>query len=174
MYCKKPAPFIILMGNTLIVLVVFMVIDFLYFGVIKPGQDPYTQDIVQKIIYSLFFSLVFAYLYNKASRMWRPNTDEAFFYDGRVVADADLCKNSSTKMLNGIVFSLLVCTVVILAMMLSTFIFTNLYIYLLHGIRGDISQVTGGTEGACVLAGKMAFSAMALESTGRTEDDPDR
>ena len=174
MYCPKPKPIIILLGNTFIVLIVFLLIDFLYYGLLKPRPAPYTTDFVHQIIYTFFFAMAFAHVYNKASRIWRPNSNEAFFYDGRLVPDTDLCKASFSKILNGIIFSLLVSAVIILAMMLSTFIMAQVYIFILHGIRGDLSQIPGGAEGTGVLITQVLASSVALESKGRTEDDPDR
>jgi len=171
MYCNKPSPILILLWNTLIVAVIFMLLDFLYYGLISPGPDPYTTGLVEKIIFTILFSLAFAHLYNKASRIWRPNSDEAFLFKQKVVPAADLCKISFPKVLNGVVFSLLVSAVIIMAMALSTLILSTLFLYVFQGIRGEL---LGGTEGAVVLVTEIVISGIALEWEGRTEDDPDR
>jgi hypothetical protein len=170
MYCKKPSPLLILLLNTIIVAAVFMIIDYLYYGLIAPGPDPYGSDLLEKFIYTVLFSLFFAHLYNRSSRIWRPNSDEAFLFKNKVVADTDLCKPSFAKISNGMVFSLLVCAVIIMAMELATLVISTVYLYVLHGARG----IPADSTDSAVFVGKVLISGVALEYTGKTEGDPDR
>jgi len=171
MYCKKPSPVIILLRNTVIVFVVFMIVDYIYYGLISPGNVPYSTDLGNKVMFTVLFAVFYAHLYNKTSRIWRPNSDEAFLFKKTVVNEADLCKLSLPKILNGIVFSLLVSGIILFAMQFLTFIFSAFYIHILHGIRGELP---GGTGAAGIIVSKILISGMVLEAQGKTEDDPDR
>ncbi len=166
MYCNKLSPILILLWNTVIVAVICVLLDFLYLGLISPGPNPYKTDLLNQIIFTLLFSLVFAHLYNRASRLWRPNSDEAFLYKKKVVPEADLCKMSFAKVLNGVVFSLLVSAVIIVSMELSKMLLSVFFLDVLQGIRGDLETA--------VPVVKTVVVGIALEWSGKTEDDPDR
>ena len=171
MYCKKPSPVIILLRNTVIVFVVFMLVDYIYYGLISPGDVPYSTDIGNKIIFTVLFAVFYAHLYNKTSRIWRPNSDEAFLFKKTVVSEADLCKLSLPKILNGVVFSLLISGLIIFAMHFLTFIFSTIFIDILHGIRGELP---GGSKDVAIIISKVVISGVVLEAQGKTDDDPDR
>ena len=162
---------IILLRNTVIVFVVFMLVDFVCYGLTPSNDVPYSTYLGNKIILTVIFAIFYAHLYNKTSRIWRPNTNEAFLFKNRVVNEADLCKLSLPKILNGVLFSLLVCGLIIFAMQFLTFIFSTIYIHIFQGIRGELP---GGTGDAAIIMGKVVTSGIVLEWQGKTEDDPDR
>ncbi len=171
MYCKPWNPILTLLWNTLIVTAVFMALDYIYYGLISPGPDPYDKDLLNKIIFTILFALVFSHLYNKSSRMWRPNNNgDAFLFKQKVVASTDLCKISISKLANGIVFSLLISAVILLAMWLATFVASTIYVYLLDGIRS--LPANAGDTGT--IAGKVVIAGVALECIGKTDSDPVR
>jgi len=175
MYCKKHNPILVLLWNTVIVAVVFMAIDYVYYVFIAPQVNPYHADLTGKIIHTILFALPFAYLYDRTSRMWRPNFNnndnkDGFINSPNVVLEADLCKVSLLKIINGIIFSLLISAVVIMAMFLAKYVAANVFIYLLDGIRG-VPEDSGDTV---VLVTKIVVSSVALECTGKTESDPPR
>ena len=170
-YCKETHPFIVLLWNTLLVAVVFMLIDYLYYGLISPQQDPYSKDLLNKIIFTVLFSLFFAHLYNKTSRLWRPNNKgDAFLFKQKAVADANLCEISIPKLLNGVVFSLLVSAIILMAMWLATFVLSSLFLYVLQGIRG----LPLNTGSDAVLVTEVVIAGITLECIGKTESDPIR
>jgi hypothetical protein len=145
-----------------------MILDFIFYGLIFKGPMPYHTDLVEKLFYTFLFAALYGHLYNKASYIWRPNGKEGFVHKGKFVPDTELCKASGSKILNGIIFSLLFSAVIITVMLLSKFVISNVYIYILDGIRGIPED--GGDTG--VLVAKVVASSTALESKGRTEDDP--
>ncbi|MEO5906027.1 MAG: hypothetical protein ABIQ11_04840 [Saprospiraceae bacterium] len=168
MYCPKPHPLVILLRNTLIVFLVFMTLDFIFYGLLLKGPMPYHTDLVEKLFYTFLFAVLYGHLYNKASYIWRPNGKEGFIHDGKRVPDTELCDTSGLKVLNGLIFSLLVSGIIITVMLLSKFVISNVYIYLLDGIRG-FPEDSGSTG---VLVTKVIVSGVAMEYQGRTEDDP--
>ena len=170
MYCKKPSPVLILLINTLIVFIMFMLIDYIYYGLLFPGPDPYTVDLSGKIIYTVLFAVVYAHLYNKCSRIWRPNSKEAFLHNNKVVPDTQLCDLSTSKILNSIAFSLLTSGVILLAMFLCTYVVTTVYIYVLQGFHG----VPEDSGDSLLFVSKVVAAGVVMESHGKTEDDPDR
>ncbi len=171
MYCKPWNPILALLWNTLIVAVVFMLLDYLFYGLISPDPVPYSTGLVHKDIFTILFSLFFALLYDKSSRLWRPNNGgDAFLFKLKVVQSTDLCKISLPKLLNGIAFSILVSAVILLAMWLATFVASTIYVYLLDGIRA--LPDSGSDSG--VLATKVVIAGVALECIGKTESDPVR
>lgn len=168
MYCKKPNPLVILLQNTLIVAVVFIAIDYLYYSLIHPGSDSFSLGLNADLLHTLILALAFGHIYNKASHSWQPNSGRAFLFNNIVVEDKDYCKASIYKIINGIVFSLLVSVVVILAITLMNVIVSTLYIYILEGIRGTLPP----PPDSALLAGKLVISGASLEMGGKTEGDP--
>ena len=168
MYCPKPHPLSILLSNALIVFVVFMVLDFIFYGMIWKGPLPYHSDLIEKLVYTFLFAVLFGHVYDRASHSWRPNSILAYIHPNKYVPDTELCKTSFSKILNGFVFSLIMSAIIILVMMMSKFVIAHIYIYMLDGIR-SIPESTGDTA---VLVGKVVAASTALESKGRTEDDP--
>lgn len=168
MYCPKPHPLVVLLRNTLIVFVVFMVVDFIFYGLLVPRPMPYQTDLLEKLFYTFLFAVLYGHLYDKASYIWRPNSKLAFVHPGKYVPDTELCKTSGSKILNGIVFGLIISGIIIVVMLLSKFVISNIYIYLLDGIRG----IPGDTGDSAILVTKVVAASTALESNGRTEDDP--
>jgi hypothetical protein len=160
----------VLLVNTLIVTVAFLLVDYVWHGLISPGPNPYKQDILEKLIWTIVLAAAYAHLYNKASRLWRPNSDDAFLFKNRVVDPADLCKISWPKVANGLVFSVLFSVVVILAMTLGALTLSAVYVYVLHGIHGDPPL---NTDSAVILT-QTVVASISLEWKGRTSDDPDR
>ena len=170
MYCKKPNKIVILLWNTIIVTIVFMLMDYLFYGIISPGPNPYKTDLTEKLIYTVLFSVVFSHLYNKTSRIWRPNSDEAFLFKHKVVDQADLCRISVPKLLNGMVFSLIVSAIIIMAMELGTLVMSTIFLYVFQGIRG----IPEDSADTAVFVGQVVISGISLECIGKTEGDPDR
>jgi hypothetical protein len=169
MPCKKPSPLAILLINTLIVGIVFMVIDFLWYGLISPGPDPYMMDIGNKILFTVILSIGFAHMYNKVSRMWRPGSDESFVY--KQYAAANACAANWPKIANGLYFAFLTSIVMIMVVALSSFFMVTIYLFIFHGVRGDL-ELSG--QDAAVTTGKFLIAAAGLELSGKTESDPDR
>ncbi len=169
MSCKKPNPWIILLINTFLTAAAFMIIDFIWYGLLSPGPDPYSKMLGEKIGYTFLLALPFAHLYNKASRMWRPQSNESFVYKGH--AGPDPCKATWPKIANGLYFSMLLSLVVIVVMVMGSLFLITLYQDILLGIRGDFAV---DSPDAGVLAFKFITTSVVLELGGKTEDDPDR
>lgn len=169
MYCKKPNLIVILLQNTVIVAIVFLAVDYLYYGLINPGPDPYSFDVGNKLLHTIILALAFGHIYNKASYVWQPNSGRAFLFNNVIVPEADYCKASVYKIINGIIFSLLVSAVVIMAMSLMNVIVSSIYVFLLDGIRGELPP----PNNSALLTGQIVLSGAALEVGGKTEDDPD-
>jgi hypothetical protein len=94
---------------------------------------------------------------------------EAFLYKKSLSGAKVDCKASWPKIANGIVFSLLTSTVILMAMAVGALMMSVLYIFVLHGIRGDLALADSG-----VLVGQTVLAGVTLELAGKTEDDPDR
>ncbi len=167
MACSKPKPFVCFLINFAIVLVVCLLVDFLVYGLIFPGVNPYQQDLVSKLLFTLVLSIVFAHAYNKASVMWAPASKLKFVYQKHVANPADECKATWPKMLNGMIFSALLSILIIMCILLSGLFISFVYLYVFQGTHGDLP-----TRDMTDIGGKLLAAGMALEIAGKTEDDP--
>jgi hypothetical protein len=137
--------------RTIWVFLTFMVIDYLYYGVIAPS-GPYSQDFVGKLIWSAILALAFTALYSHAST-WRPKVD------------SNTPGNLGDRMLNGILFSLLIFALILSAIAMSHYIVSVVFIYVLDGFRG----IPEGVADDCVLCGKIVIGGVVLEVCGKDE-----
>lgn len=195
MACKKGNFFVILGINTLIVFIVFMLLDWVLNGLVFKGPNPYitsVNDYLWKSLFTLVLSAGYAHLYNKASRIWRPVPKyvftpefnaagfqseglifgEAFVYKEalRNMPETDNCKATWPKIANGLIFCGLTCLVIFSAIALLDVMISSIYIYFLHGIRGALPPPELHEAG--VMTAEAAAATLALEWKGRTEDDP--
>jgi hypothetical protein len=165
MDCPKPNTLGSFLRNTVIVLIVFVLVDYLYYGLLNPGPVPYGTKLLETIIFTLFMAMAYAHVYNKVSHIWRPGSEFGFTKSNVANEAGKECKATGSKIWNGILFSLLTSIVIIMAIELSQLLMSVIYVYVLDGIRGDL-------DGDLLLGGKLVLAGVALEIKGRTEDDP--
>lgn len=134
--------------NSLIVLGVFMVVDLL-FHLFWPTQNPYMDSLLEKLLYTTVFAGLYAHIYDKASQE---------FHIG------------SHKVLNGLVFSLLFCAIIFMAVGLMLWVGSAIYIYVLHGFHG--APPPPDTRQAGEIGTQIVLAGTVLSSTGKTEDNP--
>src|SRR6187551_2927565 len=79
--------------NSLIVIVAFLIVDFL-FHILWPTSIPFMDNFGEKLLYTTVFAGIYAHIYNKASQEFHVGTNKLF---------------------NGLLFSLLFCLALFMA-----------------------------------------------------------
>jgi len=180
----KPTLGNILVRNTPIVFITVFLFDFLYYGLIigTPGSF-FSKDLATKLIFTLCLAMVYGYMYARASRIWRdgdpPESPGDHDYTiAPFVSKMALrsqpkasCKATSAKVFNGIIFSLLSCSFFWFALLLGGIMVSILYVFMLHGIRGE--EVVIGYTDAAIKTGEVVLAGVLLETHGKTESDGD-
>ena len=167
MPCPKPKPIVRFLTNFAIVLGVCLVVDFIVYGLVFKGSNPYFTDIVTKVVYTVILAAAYAHIYNKASLSWAPASKVKFVYQKLTSLEADDCKATWPKLLNGMIFSVMASLVVLTCIVVSGLFISFIYLYVLHGACGDVDAGTAAGIGA-----KLITSGLVLEVAGKTEDDP--
>lgn len=166
--CKKPSELAIILINALFVFVVFMAVDALFFFAIHKAPYPYAQDIGPKLLYTFLLAAAYGHLYNKASFCWRPGSPVAFFSTSD--APGKECKWSWDKILNGLVFNVLLVLLLFAVQKLGLLILVN-WIPDLFGFHGGLSLAADST-GVSQTGVSLVLAGIVLEKGGHTEDDP--
>jgi hypothetical protein len=142
--------------HALFVFITFLVIDFLYYGLIL-NVTPYTQHLLGKIIWTAVIAISFTVIYNH-SAIWRPevitNLPGKFF----------------PRLVNSIFFSLVVYLLILAAIALSSYLVSVLFIYVLDAFRGIPEDGADDT----ILATQIIVSGAVLEYCGKDETQEGR
>ncbi|HEX5112105.1 MAG TPA: hypothetical protein VFV79_04610 [Saprospiraceae bacterium] len=138
---------------SLVVFFVYMLIDFLVYGLADPNA--YMTTIVGKSVWSLALAITFVVVYHTSTN-WRPQV-----YNN---------KFNGFKILNSVVFSFIFSIALIAAIALSHYLLTTIYVYLLDGIRG----VPESGSDTVVMAGKVIVGGVVTEYCGKDQTDTPR
>jgi len=138
---------------SLIVFVIYMLIDFLVYGLADPNA--YMTTIVGKLVWSLALAITFVLVYHTSTN-WRPSKY--------------INKFNGFKLVNSIVFSFIFSLALVAAIALSHFLLITVYVYVLDGIRG-IPADAGDTG---VLVGKVIVGGIVTEYCGKDQTDTPR
>ena len=137
-----------------LVFLVYMVIDFLYYGL--PDTKAWMATIGSKSIWSLVLAIIYTIVYHTSTN-WRPVRPENYL-------------TPAAKYLNSVVFSLLISMMFIAVIALSDFLITILFVDLLDAFRG-IPSNPGDTG---VLIGKVIVGGVVVEVCGQNQSDTPR
>ena len=134
--------------NSLIVIVAFLIVDLL-FHIFWPTSVPYMDNFLEKLLYTTVFAAIYAHIYDKASQE---------FHMG------------SNKIFNGLIFSILFCVAILMAVGLMLWLGSTIYIYLLHGFHGAPPPPE---ERELLLTGtQIIVAGSSLSTVGKTEGTP--
>lgn len=148
-----------LVRNTLIVVIAVVVVQF-FVHLFSSSIAGFGDYLIRNGLYVVIYAVVFAYMYEKVSALWRPGCRNAFL---RTTIKPDpVSKLTANKLLNSALFSI---TIFIIASMIKYF-----------GTGGGLTDTDGegvadtfdGVEAIIVVA-----SGLAAELGGKTESDTD-
>lgn len=165
MYCSTKSSISILLWNTMIVTIGFLVMHFLCYGVKDPSS--YSRSL-SEILITIAVALVYAYLFNKISYNWRVDYAAGFVHVKQ--GGSHQCGNSVTNFSNAVIFAVLVSSIVILVMSLTGMLVSTMYVFILDGIRGAVPPED--TDSALALVGQIVVATVAVELLGKTEGQP--
>ena len=165
----KPFPTAKFLVHCGIVFAVFMVIDFLFYGVIAP-VNPYSQDLVHKIIWTIVLSCPFTYVFYRFNADWWQPTSAL-----------PLCRNTNNQKPcsyepgfkawgRGFLFGAVMGVAFIAIIALSCYVVMYSFVYLLDGFRG----VPESTVDDALIIIKAGVAGAAVSHTGREESEGDR
>ena len=155
--------------HCLLVFAVFMLIDFLYYGLIAP-VNPYTQNLVHKIIWTIVLSVPFTYVFYRFNADWwkpvsilkscdAPGNDKRCF------------KETGSKALGrGFLFGVIMGVAFIAIIALSCYVVMYSFIHLLDAFHGV--PESGVDDGMVIL--KAGVAGASLAHTGKEESDVDQ
>jgi hypothetical protein len=157
----RPFPPLKFVERSLMVFAIFMLIDFLYYGLIAQ-VNPYSQDLLHKIIWTLVLAFAFTYtFYRFNSNWWIP------VKGNNPVKD----KHAKRKALSqGVFFGLIMGVAFIAIIALSNYILMYTLIHILDAFRGVPES---GVDDAIIIIEAGTAGAL-LAHTGREESDVDR
>ena len=138
---------------SLLVFLVYMAIDFIFYGLQDPGA--WFSTVVSKSIWSFVLAIIFTIIYHSASN-WRPIDGPHLF--------------TGSKLLNSIIYSLFISMMLVAAIALSEFLVTVIFLDILDAFRG-IPSNPGDTG---VLVGKVIIGGVVVEVCGKTDSDVPR
>ena len=141
-----------------VVFLVYMIIDFLAYGLADPNA--WMSTVVSKAIWTLVLAIAYVVIHH-TSQNWRPE-----YPQGSGLTSVSL----GHKLINSMVFSLIVSIMLIAAIALCQFLVTTVYVYLLDGIRG----IPGSGEDTAVLIGKVIAGGVTVELCGQNQTDTPR
>lgn len=137
---------------------VFMVLDFVWYGLLKP-VNPYTQDLVGKFIWTAILAFSYTAVYNHAST-WRPE---------KYPTKESRPKFPTLRRIgNSLLFSLVVYALILAAIALSGYLVSVLFIYVFDAFRGTIPE---SVPDDAVLAAKVVAGGLVLELCGKDETE---
>jgi len=148
-----------LVRNTLMVILAVVVVQF-FVHVLSSSIDAFGSYLIRNGLYLVIYAVVFAYMYDKVSALWRPGRPNAFLRS--TIKPDPVSKLTANKLLNSAFFSV---TIFIIASLVKYFGET--------GGFGDtdgegIADTFDGVEVIILIA-----SGLAAESGGKTESDTD-
>ena len=143
-----------------VVFIVYMIIDFLAYGLADPNA--WMSTVVSKSVWTLVLAISYVVIHH-TSQNWRPGYPPDTKSD---VTNVSL----SHKLINSVVFSLIVSFMLVAAIALCQFLVTTVYVYLLDGIRG----IPGSGEDTAVLIGKVIAGGVTVELCGQNQTDTPR
>ena len=143
-----------------VVFIVYMVIDFLAYGL--ADTNAWMSTVVSKSIWTLVLAITYVVIH-QTSQNWRPHYPEGS-HSG--VTNVSL----GHKLINSIVFSLIVSIMLISAIALSDFLVTIVFVDLLDAFRG----IPGDTGNTGVLIGKVIVGGVTAELCGQNQSDTPR
>jgi hypothetical protein len=150
----KPFPVSKFVVHSLMVFAIFMVIDFLYYGLIA-AVNPYSEDLLHKILWTLALAIPFTYTFYRFNADWwnpvkgKPVSSKAF---GR-----------------GLWFGLVLGVAFIAVIALSNYIVMYSFIHLLDAFRGVPES---GIDDAIIII-EAGVAGAALAHTGKEESGLD-
>ena len=142
-----------------VVFIVYMIIDFLAYGL--ADTNAWMSSVVSKSIWSLVLAITYVVIHH-TSQNWRPP------YPDRTSPVTNV--SLGHKLINSVVFSLIVSIMLIAAIALCQFLVTTVYVYLLDGIRG----IPGSGGDTAVLIGKVIAGGVTVEVCGQNQTDTPR
>lgn len=145
--------------NTLMVVIAVAVVQF-FVHLFSSSIDAFGEYVIRNGLYILIYAVVFAYMYERVSALWRPGCRNAFLRS--TIKPDPVSKLTANKLLNSTLFSI---TIFIIASMIK---------YL--GTGGGLSDTDGegvadifdGVEAIIIVA-----SGIVTELGGKTESDTD-
>ena len=142
--------------QSVLVFACFMLVDYLYYGLIAP-TNPYSQDLVNKIIWTLVLSIIYTLIFYQFNANWWNQAKHGIIPAGKAL-------------LRGFGFGILMGALFIAVIALSCYVVMYSFIHLLDGFRGIPES---GTDDALIII-KTSLTGAALAYTGKEEADGDR
>ena len=146
-----PSPFNRWALNFIIVLAAFLVVDVLFYFWLWKNPNPYLDGIGEKLMYTAGFSAIYAHLYDKVSQRWQ-------------------IAKGLPKWVNGLVFNIIFCFLILMAIGLLIGMASVVHIYILHAFRGIIPPPEA--RQSVVFATQVVIAGTGLSLVGKTEDNP--
>jgi hypothetical protein len=141
--------------HCVIVVAVFMLLDFLYYGLIAPVQ-PYAQDLVHKFIWTIVLAVPFTLLfYYFNADWWEPR---------------GIRKKGSSPLGRGLFFGIVMGIAFIAIIALSGYVVMYSLIHLLDAFRG----VPESAIDDAIIIIEAGVAGTALAHTGKEESDVDQ
>ncbi len=156
----------ILAYNTALVMAVFLITHFFWYGV--EDLSAYSRS-GKEIVATFSFALAYAYLFNKVTHHWR--LDYGYGIIPKQSGGSKLCGNSMTNFFNSLFFAIIIVVIIYTAMTLTGVVISSFYVFILDGIRGAVPPPDAGSGAALVQIGG---ATIALELFGKTEGTPRR
>lgn len=154
-----------LLQNALIVFIVFMVVDYIWYGWLAPQPGRYSSALVPLLSFTLVFAFVFAHMYDRASVWWRPDSPKPYISTKHKTPEYNPKATTLSKIANGMLYSALIVLACLAAAGL-VFYMTSLG----NSLDINCTQMYS-MEGVVVLVTKAVLSGAAVEKGGNSEDD---
>lgn len=137
--------------NFIIVLFAFLIVDALFYFWLWKNPNPYLDGIGEKLMYTTAFSAIYAHLYDTVSQRWR-------------------IAKGLPKWVNGLVFNIIFCFAIFMAIGLLMGMSSIVCIYVLHAFRGILPPPE--VRESVLFASQVVIGGAGLSLVGKTEDNP--
>ena len=166
MYCSKQNSLVIILWNSVIMMIGFLLVQVLWYGV--KDMASFSLDWKQLCV-TFMLAVVYAHFYNKMSRSWRFTSRRGFLHR----SDPDgshFCGINLPNLSNALVFGLFMAVIICLVMTMAGVLFSTVYVHLLEGIRGAVPP--GDEESAIAVGTQVIVGTAGTELFGKTEERP--
>lgn len=147
--------------NAIIVLISIMVVELGHRAFFSDSGIDWSVYNLSFVVHLVIGSMLYAFMYNKASYLWRPHVNQGFIR-AKETTKVPNGKMTGIKVFNGIILGLI-------GFSINRFFFNPI---MFGGGGGSDSGDSPGTV-TTILVAAAVLTASAIEWKGRTEDDGD-